>query len=81
MKVHYDKNEDILLIQLSNKKVDDSYETENGIVEVAQDKEPILLTIFKASKFLKDLGKVIPKNIQREVWFNESSITIAHRIK
>lgn len=81
MKAHYDKVEDILMLILSNKKVDDSYETDSGIVEIAKDGEPVILTVFKASKFLKNLGKVIPKNLQREFWSPESSIAIPHRIK
>ncbi len=82
MKVHYDKDEDILMLVLSNKKIDDSYETETGnIVSVSEDKEPVMIDIFKASKFLKDLGKVIPKSIQKKVWSDQSSIAIPHRIK
>lgn len=68
MKVHYDKDEDILLVSLSNKKADDSYETENSIVSVDKKGEPVTLEVFKASKFLKNLGKVIPKNIQKQLW-------------
>ena len=79
MKVHYDKDEDILMLILSNKKIDDSYETESGIVEVAKDGEPVILTILKASTMLKNLGKAIPKSVQKEVWSNSPSI--AHRIK
>ncbi len=81
MKAHYDKDEDILMLTLSNKKIDDSYETDTGIVEVAKDGEPVILTIFKASSLLKNLGKVIPKNIQRKFWFNEPAIAISHRIR
>lgn len=82
MKVHYDKEEDILMLVLSNKKIDDSYETETGnVVSVSEDKEPVMIDIFKASKFLKDLGKVIPKNIQKKVWSDQSPIAIPHRIK
>lgn len=81
MKAHYDKDEDILMLTLSNKKIEDSYETDNGIVEIAKDGEPVLLTIFKASELLKDLGKVIPKNIQRKFWFSEPAISIPHRVK
>jgi len=81
MKAHYDKEEDILMLTLSNKKIDDSYETDNGIVEVASDGEPVILTIFQASSLLENLGKVIPKNIQRKFWSNESAVTIPHRIK
>ena len=69
MKVHYDKDEDILMIRLNDKKIEDSYDTDNGIVEVAKDGEPVLLTIFKGSVFLKNLGKAVPKSIQNKVWF------------
>lgn len=81
MKVHYDQKEDILMLVLSSKKIDDSYETETGnIVSVSQDKEPVMIDIFRASKFLKDLGKAIPKSIQRKVW-SEPAVAIPHRIK
>lgn len=80
MKVHYDSDEDILMIVLSDKKIDDSYETREGnIVSVAEDREPIMIDIFRASKFLKDLGKAIPRKIQRELW--SAPISVAHRIK
>lgn len=68
MRVHYDKDEDTLLMSLSKKKVDDSYETENSIVSVDKKGEPVTIELFKASKFLKNLGKVIPKNLQKHVW-------------
>ena len=82
MKVHYDKDEDILMLVLSKKKIDDSYETETGnIVSVSEDKEPVMIDIFKASKFLKDLGNAIPKSVQKKVWSSQPSIAIPHRIK
>ncbi len=82
MKVHYDSDEDILMIVLTNKKIDDSYATKEGnIVSVAEDREPVMIDIFKASKFLKDLGKVIPRNIQKEIWPSTTSVSVAHRIK
>lgn len=80
MKVHYDQDEDILMLVLSSKKIDDSYETGNGIVEVAEDGEPVILTMFKASKFLKDLGRTIPKTVQQKVWFQKYPV-VAHEIK
>lgn len=80
-RVKYSEDVDILTIQLSDKKVDDSYDTEYGIVSVAEDGEPILLEIFNASKFLKDLKRAIPKNIQKQLWSSPSSVAIPHRIK
>ncbi len=80
MKVRYDSDEDILMIVLSDKKIDDSYETKEGnIVSVSIDREPVMIDIFKASKFIKDLGKAIPKKIQRELW--STPVSVAHRIK
>lgn len=82
MKVHYDSDEDILMIVLSDKKIDDSYETKEGnIVSVAKDKEPVMIDVFKASKFLKDLGKVIPKKVQRQLWPSQSAVAVSHRIR
>lgn len=80
-KIKYSEDVDILTIQLSDKKIDDSYDTEYGIVSVAEDGEPILLEIFNANKFLKDLNKAIPKNIQKQLWSSPSSVAIPHRIK
>lgn len=82
MKVHYDPDEDILMLVLSNKKIDDSYETEAGnIVSVSEDREPVMIDIFKASKFLKELGRAVPKSIQQEIWSNQTSVSIPHRVK
>ena len=80
MRVHYDKDEDILTIELVHKKVDDAYETDQMIVHVTEDREPVLLEIFKASQFLKDLGKVVPQNLQKEVWSKVYS-PVPHRIR
>lgn len=66
MKVHYDKDEDILMIQLSEKKIDDTVETETGLVSVAKDGEPVMLEIFHASKFFAAESKVLPKEIKQK---------------
>ena len=66
MKVHYDKNENILMLVLSDKKIDDSYETEHSIVEVAEDGEPVILTIFDASNFFKEESRVLPSDIKQK---------------
>lgn len=82
-KISYDEEVDILMIQLSNKKIDDSYETDFGVVEIAEDKEPVLIEIFSASKFFKNLSKMHKtKKGQRPKWVdNLSSVSIPHKIK
>lgn len=79
-KINYSEDVDILTIQLSNKKIDDSYETENSVVSVDESGEPVLLEIFHASKFLKELGKVIPKRVQQEVW-TQTPVSVTHQIR
>lgn len=80
MKVHYDKDEDILMLVLSHKKIDDSYETESGnIVSVDKNKEPVMIDIFHASDFLRDLGKAVPKSIQKDLW--PQNTTVTHQIR
>lgn len=79
-KISYSEDVDILMIQLSDKKVDDSYDTDNMIVQVDKDGEPVLLEIFNGSEFLKNLGRVIPKKIKEEI-LNTSYSSVAHEIK
>ncbi len=80
MEVHYDSDEDILMIVFTHKKIDDSYDTKEGnVVSVAADGEPVMIDIFHASKFLKKLEKIVPRNIFHP---SESSpVAIAHQIK
>lgn len=79
-KISYSKDVDVLMIQLSNKKIDDSYETDYGVVSVSEAGEPVLIEMFKASKFLKELGKAVPKSIQKEVWSGISA-AVPHQIR
>ena len=66
MKVRYDKKEDILMIELMRKKVDDAFETENMIVHVDKDRQPVLLEIFNASQFFKEEAKILPTEVKQK---------------
>ena len=66
MKVQYDKNQDIFMIQLANKKIDDAYETGNMIVHVTADREPVLLEIFNASNFFAQESKILPEEVKEK---------------
>lgn len=80
-RISYSEDVDILMIQLSDKKIDDAYDTDYMIVQVDKDGEPVLLEIFNGKKYLKELGKVIPKRLQKEIWPGVASVSVAHRIK
>lgn len=68
MRVRYDKEEDILMIELTKKKVDDAYETNNMIVHVTSQREPVLLEIFNATTFLKDINKTLPIKVKESIF-------------
>lgn len=65
MKVHYNQDDNTLMVELLRKKVDHAYETETMIVHVSKDNEPVLLEIFDASAFLAEEAKTLPKEIKQ----------------
>lgn len=80
-KISYSEDVDILLIQLTNKKIDDAYETDQMLVHVDKQGEPVLLEIFHATKFLKDINQKLPKSIQSKILPENIYTSVAHRIK
>lgn len=78
-RIIYSEDVDILMIVLSNKKIDDSYDTDQMIVQVDEKGEPVILEIFHGREFLKDLNKALSKRIREDI--NSQPISVAHRIK
>lgn len=70
MKVHYDKKEDILMIELKREKIDDTFEVESGFVSVSKKGEPVLVEIFKASDFFESESKALPQEIKQKFFAN-----------
>lgn len=66
MKVHYDKEDDIVMIELSNKKIDYAEQTGDLIVHFSPDREAVLLEILDASLFFKEQSKALPKEIKQK---------------
>ena len=79
-KITYSEDVDILMIVLSDKKVDDSYDTDQMIVQVDKDGLPVILEIFHGREFLKDLNEALPRRIREDV-NSYLSTSISHRIK
>lgn len=80
-KVTYSEDVDILMIVLSNKKIDDSYDTDSMIVQVDKEGEPVILEIFEGRKFLEDISEALPKKIKDKFWSQPAPVSIAHRIR
>ena len=79
-RISYSEDVDILMIQLSNKKVDDSYDTDDMIVQIDKEGEPVVIEIFNGSRYIKELGKSLPKKIKSE-FLNQPTITVPHQIR
>ena len=70
MKVQYDKDEDILTIELSKGTIDDTYEVDSGFVSVSEKGKPLLIEIFKASDFFERESEVLPREIKQKFFAN-----------
>lgn len=68
MKLNYNRQDDILVIKYSKDKIDDAYESNNMLVHVNADKEPVLIEIFKASEFLSQASKTLPTDVKKSVF-------------
>lgn len=80
-KITYSEDVDILMIVLSNKKIDDSYDTDQMIVQVDKEGEPIILEIFNGKQFLKDISKALPKDVKGKFWPQPAPVSVAHRVR
>ena len=67
-KFTYEKEDDILMVELTNKPIDYAEQTGDVIVHFSPSREAVLLEILDASKFLKAQSKVLPKEIREEAF-------------
>lgn len=79
MKAKYYKDADLLSLRISKKTYKYAKQDGDVIVHYSQDKEPVLIEIVNAAKFLKETTKNLPKKIQNEI-FSNFTVSVAHRI-
>ena len=66
MKVKYYKNDDILVIKLSNKAIDHAEESDETIVHFDTKKKPVRIEVLDAHRFLKAQSKALPVMVKKE---------------
>lgn len=81
MKIKYYEDADLLSLRISKEPYKFARQTGDLIVHYTEDKEPVLIEIVNAAKFLKDTTRLIPKKIQKQIWSEEVSVSVAHKIK
>lgn len=79
MKAKYYKDADLLSFRISNTPYKYAKQEGDVIVHYSDKKEPVLIEIVNAAKFLAETAKSLPKKIREEI--SLSSPAIAHRIK
>lgn len=79
MKAKYYEEADLLSFRISN--IPYIYAKQKGdvIVHYSENKEPVLIEILNAAKFLKDTTRSLPKKIREEI-SAVSLPSVAHRI-
>lgn len=68
MKLKYYKKDDLMVIRFSEKPVDDSFDSENLILEIDKDKNLVSLEILHASDFLKKQTQILPRDIKCDIF-------------
>lgn len=78
MKIKYNKEDDVLMIELNDKPIDYAEQQGDLIVHFSPKREAVLLEILDASQFLKKTAKSLPSKVIQEIMPQAS---FAHRIK
>lgn len=78
MKLKYNQEDDVLMIELNKQPIDYAEQSGDLIVHFSPKREAVLLEILDASVFLKEAASNLPAKVVRDI-FPQASI--AHRIK
>lgn len=62
MKIKYDRDADVLTMELSDKNIDHAEEAGPMIIHLTDDNKPVLIEILDASKFLANLTRISIKS-------------------
>lgn len=67
MKLNYNKQDDVLMIEFNDKPIDYAEQSKDVIVHFSPKHELVLLEILDASKFLKETSSAFPREIRQQV--------------
>ena len=67
MKVNYNKDDDVLMIEFNSRAIDYAEQSGDLIAHFSPKRELVLLEILDASKFLKATSEVFPQEIRQQV--------------
>lgn len=68
MKVRYYQDADLLSLRVSKKPYKYAEQKGDVIVHYSADRNPVLIEIVNAAKFLKETNESLPKKVQKQVF-------------
>lgn len=80
MKAKYYEEADLLSFRISKNPYKYAKQDGDVIVHYSEEKEPVLIEIVNAAKFLKDTTNNLPKKIREEI-LSQTTPSVAHTIK
>lgn len=79
MKFKYNKEDDVLMIELNKKPIDYAEQSGDLIVHFSPKREAVLIEILDASDFLKETAQALPVKVREDIFSGPS--VVAHRVK
>lgn len=67
MKIKYNRQDDVLMVEFNKKPIDYAEQSGDLIVHFSPDREAVLLEILDASKFLRQTSKILPQKVKQQV--------------
>ena len=67
MRIKYNREDDVLLIEISDEKIDYAEEAGNMIIHFSKDGKPVLIEILDASEFLTEIMKASMKGMEVQI--------------
>jgi len=64
----YEKEDDVLNIWLSQKKIDYAEQAGDVIVHFTKNNDPVYIEILDASKFLQEQSKALPRELKQSMF-------------
>ena len=80
MKFRYNKEDDVLIIELNKDKIDYAEQTGDLIVHFSPKRKAVLLEILDASCFIQQAVTKFPRNVLETI-IPPSYTSIAHKVK
>ena len=67
MNIQYNKQDDVLMIELNNKSIDYAEQSGDIIVHFSSEREAVLLEFLDATEFFKKASAAFPSKIRQQV--------------